>query len=51
MNAGERRLLSQARPVVLVAGLLASAGLLPRNWKKSLAVAGATMFLVAALGE
>jgi hypothetical protein len=51
MNARDRRFLNQAQTAVAAAGILVSVGVLPRSWKKSLAIAGATITLVLLLAD
>jgi len=51
MDARDRRLLNQAQTLVGAAGLLVSLGMLPRSWKRSLAIAGATITLVLLLAD
>lgn len=51
MNANDRRFLNQAQTAVAVAGVLVSLGFLPRSWKRSLAIAGATIGLILLLSD
>lgn len=51
MDAADRRLLNQAQKVVAVAGALVSLEVLPQNWKRSLAIASATIWLVLLLAD
>jgi len=51
MNAKDRRFLNQAQTAVAFAGVLVTLGVLPRNWKRGLVIAGATMGLILLLAD